>query len=138
MTDLIPASHQDLLDQPLYAVVTTVMPDGQPQSTIVWIDSDEQYVRINSARGRQKDKNLLNNPKITVIVVDPQNPFRWLEVRGVVAEATTEGAVDHINKLSLKYTGQTYYGGFNTRTTPETETRVMYKIRPTKVTAFGS
>jgi PPOX class probable F420-dependent enzyme len=136
MTQLIPASHQDLLEKPLYAVVTTVMPDGQPQSTVVWVDADDLYVRINSARGRQKDKNLLNNPKVTVLILDPQNAFRWLEVRGVVEEATTEGAVDHINALSVKYTGQTYFGGFNTRETADTQTRVMYKIRPTKVTAF--
>ncbi len=137
MTDMIPASHQDLLDKPLYAVVTTMMPDGQPQSTVVWVDADEHYVRINSAQGRQKDKNIQNNPKVTVVILDPQNAFRWLEVRGVVEEATTEGAVDHINALSVKYTGQSYFGAFNTTDTPQTQTRVMYKIRPTKVTAFG-
>lgn len=132
----VPASHLDLLERPIYAIVTTVMPDGQPQSTVVWVNYDGQHVLVNTARGRQKDKNLKLNPRITVALIDPENPFRWLEVRGI-ANVTEEGGVEHIEALSRKYTGQGYYGGFNTRTTPETETRVKVTIHATKVLAFG-
>ncbi len=135
MATIIPDSHKDLLEKPIYATVTTVMPDGQPQSTVVWFDYDGEFVRFNSARGRQKDKNLAANPRVTFMIMEA--PFRWIEVRGMVEVITEEGAVDHIESLSRKYTGQGYYGAFNSRTTPEQETRVMYKIRPTKVTTTG-
>jgi PPOX class probable F420-dependent enzyme len=131
----IPDTHRDLLEKPVYAGLTTVMPDGQPQSTVVWLDYDGQYVRLNSASGRQKDRNIKRNPKVTVLLIDPENPYRWLEVRGTVDEITEEGAVDHIEKLSWKYKGQGYYGGYS-KTAPDQETRVMYKMRPTRVTAY--
>ncbi len=133
----IPASHKDLFEKPVYVVATTVMKDGQPQSTVVWADYDGEYVRINTVRGRQKDKNLRENPKITIVAVDPQNPYRWIEVRGTVEEMTEEGAVDHIESLSRKYNnGRGYYGDYNTRTTREQETRVTVKIRATHVLTF--
>jgi PPOX class probable F420-dependent enzyme len=135
MSAPIPDTHRDLLEKPVYAGLTTVMPDGQPQSTVVWLDYDGQYVRLNSARGRQKDRNIKRNPKVTILLIDPENPYRWLEVRGTVDEITEEGAVDHIEKLSWKYKGQKYYGGF-AKATREQETRVMYRMRPTKVTAY--
>jgi PPOX class probable F420-dependent enzyme len=132
----IPESHRDLLEKPVYAVLTTMMPDGQPQSTVVWVDYDGEHVRFNTARGRQKEKNVARNPRVTVILVDPQDPYRWLEVRGRVDEGTEEGAVDHIESLSWKYKGQKYYGGYNKRTTPDQETRVTYRITPTKITVY--
>lgn len=137
MTVAIPESHQDLLAKPIYAVLTTVMPDGQPQSTIVWVNLEDGFVCFNTARGRQKDKNLARNPKVTVALLDPEDPFRWLEVRGTVDGGDEEDGVAHIERLSRKYTGQGYYGGFNTRTRPESETRVKYRINATRVNAFG-
>lgn len=128
----IPDSYKELLDGPVYVVVTTVMPDGQPQSTVVWWDSEGDYVRINTARGRQKDKNLLANPKITIMAVDPKDPYHFLEVRGVVESITEAGGREHIEKLSWKYTGQKYYGGFNQKK-PEDEVRLVVNIRPTKI-----
>ena len=129
---IIPDSHKDLVEKPYFAVVTTVMPDGQPQSTVVWADYDGKNIRFNTARGRQKDKNLLENPKVTLVIVDPNNGFHWLELRGI-AHVTEEGGREHIEKLSHKYTGQKYYGGFNTYSTPESETRLLVTIEETKL-----
>lgn len=128
----IPDSHKDLFEKPYYAVVTTVMPDGQPQSTVVWADFDGENVRFNTARGRQKDKNLQENPKVTLVVVNPNDGYNWIEVRGE-AEVTEEGGQEHIEKLSWKYMGQKYYGGFNQWSKPEDETRLVVTIRATKV-----
>lgn len=133
---VIPDSHKDLFEKPIYAVVTTVMPDGQPQSTVVWADMVDGNVRFNTARGRQKDKNLQRNPKVTIVLVDPENPFRWIEVRGT-STMTEDGGRDQIEALSWKYKGQKYYGGFNTRTNPEDETRLVVTIHATKVLTVG-
>lgn len=132
----IPDSHKDLLEKPICAVVTTLMPDGQPQSTIVWADMEGDHVRFNTARGRQKDKNLQQDPRLTLVLVDPQDPFRWLEMRGT-ATMTEAGGREQIEALSAKYTGQKYYGGFNKRTNPEDETRVVVTIHATKVQVVG-
>ncbi len=130
----IPDSHKDLFEKPYYAIVTTVMPDGQPQSTVVWADYDGENVRFNTARGRQKDKNLQDNPKVTLVIVNPTDGFNWIEVRGT-AEVTEAGGSEHIEALSQKYSGQKYYGGFNQWTKPEDETRLVVTIRATKVNA---
>lgn len=128
----VPDSHKDLFEKPYYAIVTTVMPDGQPQSTVVWADYDGENVRFNTARGRQKDKNLQEDPKVTLVVVNPTDGFNWIEVRGV-AEVTEVGGREHIEALSQKYSGQKYYGGFNQWAKPEDETRLVVTIRATKV-----
>lgn len=133
---MIPESHKDLLEGQVYAVATTVMPDGQPQSTVVWVDYDGTYVRMNTAKGRQKARNIAQNPKVTIMLMDPQNPYHWLEIRGLVEQMTEEGGREHIETLSHKYTGQKYYGGFNTRTDPDKETRLLVKIKPVRVTSM--
>ncbi|MEP6985165.1 MAG: PPOX class F420-dependent oxidoreductase [Chloroflexota bacterium] len=129
---VIPDTHKDLVEKPYYAIVTTVMPDGQPQSTVVWADYDGEHIRFNTARGRQKDKNLQDNPKVTLVIIDPNNGFHWLELRGI-AHVTEEGGREHIEALSWKYTGQKYYGGFNTHSNPETEIRLVVTIEETKL-----
>lgn len=129
---IIPDTHKDLVEKPYYAVVTTVMPDGQPQSTVVWVDYDGENIRFNTARGRQKDKNLQDNPKVTLVIVDPNDGFHWLEVRGT-AEMTEEGGREQIEALSHKYMGQKYYGGYNTWKKPEDETRLVVRIHATKL-----
>ncbi len=136
MTATIPESHRDLLDGPVYVVATTVMPSGQPQSTIVWWDSEGDFVRINTVVGRQKEKNLARNSKITIMAVDPKDPYRWMEVQGTVDFMVEEGGREHIESLSHKYTGQKYYGGYNKTTRPEDQTRVIVNIRPTKVVVY--
>ena len=88
MTVPIPDTHRDLLQTPVHAVLTTMMPDGAPQSSIVWVDVDGEYVLINTTLERQKGRNMRNNPKVTVLVIDPRDSSRWIEIRGKVTEMT--------------------------------------------------
>jgi PPOX class probable F420-dependent enzyme len=127
----IPESKRDLLERPIVVTLTTVMPDNSPQSTPVWFSFDGTHIWINTARGRQKDRNMLERPVVSVLSVDPENPYRYLEVRGVVDEVTEDGAVDHINYLSGRYTGNPDYYKANPQQR-ERETRVIFKIKPTK------
>ncbi|MCZ7542406.1 MAG: PPOX class F420-dependent oxidoreductase [Anaerolineae bacterium] len=137
MSATIPDAYRDLLEGPVYAGLTTMMPDGQPQSTVVWVNCEGEYVKVNSARGRQKDKNMRANPKVTLLAIDPNNPFRWIEVRGVVDEITEEGGLEHINELARLYVGAPeYYGHAAPAELKGKETRVIYKIRPVRVVTF--
>ena len=137
MSAKIPEEFKDLLEGPIYVALSTVSPQGQPQTTVVWCDYDGTHVRINTARGRLKDKNMLANPKVSLLAVDPENPYRWIEVRGTV-ELTEEGAVEHIHSLSKLYTGQRYYGGFAPAELEHKQTRVIGKITPTRVVIHKS
>jgi PPOX class probable F420-dependent enzyme len=136
MSAVIPDSHKDLLGAPVFVTCATVMPDGQPQAAVVWCSYDGERIWINSADGRQKNRNMARNPHVTVLAVDPQNPYRYLEVRGLVDEITAEGALEHINQLSLAYRGyEDYYQ--NAPHLRGVETRTIYKIRPVRVHAYG-
>lgn len=97
-----------LLSEKQIAHIATVMPDGTPQLTAVWVDTDGTAVLFNTAKGRQKHRNLERNPKIAISVVDAANAFRWVSVRGT-AEIVTEGADAHIDKLAKKYLGVDSY-----------------------------
>ena len=138
MSVTIPDSHKDLIEGPVYAVLTTLMPDGRPQSTVVWANTDGQHVLVNTAAGRQKDKNMRANPMVSLVAIDPQNPYRWIEVRGEVAEMTENGGVEHINELARLYVNAPeYYGHAAPEELRGKETRVKIKVRPVKVTTFG-
>jgi PPOX class probable F420-dependent enzyme len=126
----IPDTHKQLLEGPIVVALVTIMPDGQPQVTPVWCDMEDGYIRINTARGRQKDRNLTNNSKVAVLAIDPQNPNFWIEVRGEVADSTEDGAREHINTLSYLYDNEDFFVG---KTRPPNEVRVIYRIRPTRV-----
>lgn len=126
----IPDSHKDLLDRPIVVSLVTVMPNGQPQVTPVWCDFADGYVRINTARGRQKERNFNRNSKVAILAIDPNDTARWIEVRGEVEDSTEEGAREHINKLSWLYDGEDFFEG---KTRPSGEVRVIYRIRPTRV-----
>ncbi len=137
MSAKIPEAYRDLLVGPVPVTVATLMPDGTPQLSVVWCNYDGQHVLINTARGRQKDKNLRRRPVATVLAIDPQNPYRYLEVRGKV-QMTEEGAKDHINELARLYKGvPSYYGHAAPAELEEKETRVMCIITPTHVVARG-
>src|SRR5579884_197905 len=82
----IPEKYRDLFSKRAFAHLATLMPDGQPQVTPVWCDFDGKYVRVNSARGRQKDRNMRRNPNVAMAISDPDNPYRYLEVRGRVID----------------------------------------------------
>ena len=138
MASTIPDSHRDLIDGPVLVTFTTIMPDGQPQSTIVWCNSDDQHVLVNSITGRRKEKNILRDPRVTLLALDPKDPYRWIEIRGVVDEITQEGGVDHIDELVRLYEGQpAFFGYVAPAERADTETRIIFKIRPVKIQAVG-
>ncbi|HMI87980.1 MAG TPA: PPOX class F420-dependent oxidoreductase [Polyangiaceae bacterium] len=128
----IPDKFVDLFTKKAFGNLATLMPDGSPQVTPVWIDYDGSHVIINSARGRQKDKNMQRNAKVALSILDPDNPYRYLEIRGKVDAITEEGADAHIDKMAQKYMGKDKYPWRR----PE-EVRVLYKILPTKTTQMG-
>ena len=100
---LIPDSHRDLLDGDACVVLTTIMPDGQPQITPVWCNQDGDYVLINTMRGFRKEKNMRGNPKVSLLAFDPKHPLHCIEIRGIVVEMTEEGALEHLDQLTQLY-----------------------------------
>ena len=132
----IPASHLDLLQTPVHGVLTTLLPDGTPQSSLVWVDSDGANVLLNTTLERQKGRNLRRDPRATLLVIDPRNDSRWIEVRGRVASITTAGAEAHADKLTHRYNPdkQHFYGDIYPVAQRQKETRVLVTIEPVKVT----
>ncbi len=100
---VIPESHRDLFERESFAHFATLMPDGTPQVTPVWIDSDDGDVLVNTARGRQKERNVEADPKVGLSILDPDDPYRYVSIRGEVVEVTEEGAVEHIDSLAQRY-----------------------------------
>ncbi|HWR14006.1 MAG TPA: PPOX class F420-dependent oxidoreductase [Terriglobales bacterium] len=128
----IPEKYADLLlNKVAFAHLATIMPDGRPQVTPVWFDFDGKNIIINSARGRQKDLNIRRDPRVTLSIMDPENSYRYVEIRGRVTDITQEGAREQINKLSKKYLGKDVYPG------PPDEVRVTYIVKPEKVHGWG-
>lgn len=129
----IPSSHADLLgSKKAFAQLATLNPDGSPQVTPVWVDYDGTHVRFNTAKGRLKDKNLRRNPSVALAISDPDNPYRYVQVRGRVTEVTESGADAHIDSLAKKYLGQDKYPYRQAG-----EVRVIYKVTPDRVQTMG-
>ena len=137
MTTTIPDTHLDLLQTPTHGVLTTIMPDGTPQSSLIWVDYDGEYVLINTTLERQKGKNMQVNPKVTILVIDSKDSSRWLEVRGRVCEITQDGAEDHADKLTQRYCRNKlhFYGDIYPVEQRCKETRVIVKVQPIRVCA---
>jgi PPOX class probable F420-dependent enzyme len=108
------------------------MPDGSPQRTQTWVDTDGEHVLINSVQGFVKIKNIARDPRVAVAISSPENPRRYFQVRGRVLNVTQEGAAEHIEKLAHKYTGKAYnwYGGRD-------QVRLIIVIEPQKITSMG-
>jgi PPOX class probable F420-dependent enzyme len=132
MADKIPEAFKDLFAKVAYANLATIMPDGSPQVTPVWFDYDGECLRINSAKGRIKDKNMRRNKRVAVSIQDPDNAYRYLAVRGNIEEITEQGADAHIDSLAKKYLDKDKYPFRGPG-----EVRVIYKIRPEKVSTMG-
>ena len=132
MAEVIPERYLDLFGKKAFANLATLMPDGSPQVTPVWVDFDGARIIVNSARGRQKDRNIKRNPAVALVLSDPGNPYRYLEVRGRVVEITEEGASEHIDKMAKKYLGVDKYPN-----RAPGEVRVLYRIEPLHVTFMG-
>jgi PPOX class probable F420-dependent enzyme len=130
----VPPSHVGLLTRPVCGVLTTLGHDGQPQSTLVWVDLDRECVLVNTTLERQKGRNLLANQKVSLLVVDPGNTSRFIQIRGD-AELVTEGAREHLDALARKYTGHSrYYGYVRPEAQRLRETRVICRIHPRRIT----
>ena len=129
----IPEAFNDLLTKKkAFANLATINADGTPQVTPVWFDWDGSRLRINTAKGRVKDKNLRRTPSVALSIIDPDNPYRYVQVKGRVANVTESGADAHIDALSKKYTGQDRYA----KRTPG-EVRVIFTITPDRVQTMG-
>jgi PPOX class probable F420-dependent enzyme len=133
-TARIPASHLDLLARPICGVLTTIGPDGWPQSSMVWIDWDGECARVNTTLERQKGRNLLANPKVSLLIVDPDDTTRYVQIRGD-AEFVDAGAVEHLDSLTRRYTRHPcYYGHLCPASQRERERRVICRIHARRVT----
>ena len=126
-TDLF-NTYLDLFTKKSYANIATLMKDGSPQVTPVWVDYDGEFILINTAEGRQKMENIMRDPRIALSIQDPDNPYRKLIVRGRVIEETEQGADEHIDKLAKKYTGADTY-----QNRIPGMVRVILKIKPEHV-----
>lgn len=125
----IPETHADLVTRPIVATLVTHMPNGYPQATPVWFSFDGQHIWVNTESSRRKAQNMRANPKVAFLIVDPEDPYRYLEIRGDVVEETTEGAVEHIHRLCASYFGrEDFYA--NAPHLRDVEVRVIFKIRP--------
>ena len=133
-TTTIPEKYKDLFDSNVkaFAQLATIMPDGSPQVTPVWFDLHDGKIRVNTARGRVKDKNMKVGAAVAISILDPANPYRHVQVRGRVASETEQGADKHIDSLAKKYIGQDKYPWGQPG-----EQRVIYEIEPTSVSAMG-
>jgi PPOX class probable F420-dependent enzyme len=129
----IPEKFQDLFadETKAFLFLATTMADGSPQVTPIWFNNDGEYILINSAKGRIKDRNMRARPKVAVAIMDPQNSYRYIQLRGEIVEITEEGAREHINALAKKYMDKDIYPG------PPEETRVTYKIKIIKSNTMG-
>ena len=131
MPQAIPSEFRDLFLKKSFAHLATLMPDGRPQVTPVWVDLDGEEVLINTAVGRQKDRNLQRDPRVSLSIADPDNPYRYIEVRGRVAARTQSGADAHIDKMAKKYLGKDKYPFRGPQ-----EQRVLYRIAPEHITSM--
>lgn len=132
MTIEIPEAYLDLFEKKSFGHLATVMDDGRPQSTPVWVDYDGKHVVVNTTLDRQKYENLEREPRVSISIQDPDDPYRYLEVRGRVAETTEDGAEQHIDALARRYLGKDRYPWRN-----EGEERVLVKIAPEHFTSMG-
>jgi PPOX class probable F420-dependent enzyme len=120
----------DLLRRPSPCFLATLMPDGSPQMTQTWVDTDGTHVLVNTVDGHQKVRNMRRDPRVAVNVADPDDPSRYFEVRGTVVEVTEDGAREHIDELAQRYIGRPYpwFGGRD-------QVRLLVRIAPEKVTS---
>jgi len=132
MPEKIPENYADLFQKRAFGSLATLMPGGQPQVTPVWIDLEGGRLVVNSAKGRAKDKNMRRDPRVSIAVIDPDNPYRYLEIRGRVVEVSETGADQHIDKMAKKYLDKDKYPFRKAG-----EVRVRYVIEPERFSSMG-
>ena len=128
----IPPAFRDILDKKAFANLATVNADGTPQVTPVWFDFDGTHLRFNTARGRVKERNIARNKTVALSILDPDNPYRYVQIRGKVSDGTEQGADAHIDSLAKKYLGQDKYPYRRPG-----EVRVMFSVLPERVQTMG-
>ena len=133
-TATIPDAFRPLLgdDVKAYANLATLLPDGSPQVTPVWFDVEAGSIRVNTAKGRWKDRNMRRDGRVALAIMDPANAYRYIQIRGRVERVTEQGADAHIDRLAKKYLGADQYPFRQPG-----EVRVIYVIRPERVTTMG-
>ncbi|MHA2094743.1 MAG: PPOX class F420-dependent oxidoreductase [Candidatus Hodarchaeales archaeon] len=122
--------YESILNKKGFAHLATIMSDGTPQTTPVWFDTENDFIRVNTAIDRLKDRNMKSRSHVALSILDPENPYSYVTIRGMVEERTTEGADDHIDLLAKKYLGMDKYPYRSDK-----EVRVIYRIKPLRV--FG-
>ncbi len=128
----IPAKYSDLMSKKAFANVATVMADGSPQVTPVWFDYTNGRIRVNTAKGRVKSRTMTPGAKVAVAIMDPDNAYRYIQVRGTVAHVTEDGADAHIDALAQKYLGKPTYPFRQPG-----ETRITIEITPEAIDTMG-
>ncbi|MGD2058687.1 MAG: PPOX class F420-dependent oxidoreductase [Anaerolineales bacterium] len=133
MTVEVPQSHEDLLEDETraFAILATIMDDGTPQATPIWFNVVDGKITINTARGRVKEHNMSARPDIALAILDPDDPYRYMQMRGRVVDESEENARRHIDELAGKYTGEADYKNY------QGETRVKYTIEPRSISVAG-
>lgn len=140
MTIRIPDSHQDLIDGPCNVVLSTLMPDGHPQTTPVWCNRMGDLILINTMKGFRKEKNMRRDPRVTLLAYDPGNPLRHIEIRGMVVEMTEEGAREHLDELTRLYMGRPdahFFGDSVPAELQSTHTPIRVSIAPMRIRTEG-
>lgn len=140
MPEPLPATHQDLIDGPYTVALTTIMPDGQPHITPVWCNRRDDFLYVNVMKGFLKEKNMRQNPRVSILAYDPQNPIRNIEIRGRVVEMTQEGAVEHNDELARLYLGKldaVFFGDAVPADFKDRYTPVRVKIEPAHIRVEG-
>ncbi|MFQ5915039.1 MAG: PPOX class F420-dependent oxidoreductase [Nitrospinota bacterium] len=132
MSQVIPDGYKDLFEKKSFAHLATLNTDGSPQVTPVWVEYDGTHVLVNSSKGRKKDRNMRRDSRVALSLVDPDDPYRFLEVRGRVVDIAEEGGIDHINKFAKKYLGKDKHPWLQPG-----EVRVTYKIAPEHCASQG-
>lgn len=137
MSAQIPSSHKDLLEKTTVATLTTVSDEGQPQSTVLWKKFDGETVQFSTLASRKKTQNLKENAKVSVMVIDPENPYRYIELRGK-ANISRDGAFEFVDELAKMYTGNdSFYGGVAPAENKATDDRIIIKVTPEHVVTYG-
>ncbi len=129
----IPENYRDLFDRPIVLSLATVLSDGQPQVQPVWCSYDGSHILVNTEQHRQKYRNMTRRPMATILAIDPNDVYRWLEVRGTVAACTEEGANEHIDELAQLYLGVRKYPLHQPG-----DVRVIFKIAPQRILTMES
>lgn len=137
MTETIPQSHLDLITGPVYAILTTINSQGQPENTVVWCSWDGSHVLVNTTAERRKTKNVRHNPRVALLALDPEDTGRWVDIRGMVVAVDPDTDNANINSHAKLYAGvDEFYGSVAPVERAATETRVILRIEPVSVVAY--